>query len=389
VIQVFEPFCTDLEHVPVNAAFIEIVRHAFPDDPVHVYAQRGHLEQLRDSVPSGRDSGLHWHGVEIPGRWDSFAARLPRELSLFRKSLSGAQTAPRLRLLLSAHRSTLWALKLHQTTSRLAPPTQVVLHGGASEAVGWRSRNPFMRAFDMRSTLERCVGPKIQYVVLEHGIAEKLQARVAKIATAVIAVPHPVTQSEVRDEPPPPRDALRIGFLGLATPAKGFPAFVRIASAITAESAGRVEFHVLGAAPFGSAPVVYPPLSRQPAVAQIPRDEYLTALRSMHYVCLPYAGGHYDLTASGALIDAVAQAKPVIALPTPVLRRLFEGGDLGHLCESEAEVAEVIRGLVRRFDAERYRLQVEAMKAARSSRLPQALSVDYGVTTRRFVQATA
>jgi len=328
---------------------------------------------------------IRWFDAAIPHRRASIAARMPQEYRLLRRAAAGPGV-PRLRIVLSAHRSTLWALKLRRAFGGDRVPTQVVLHGEVSEVAGWRSRNPLRRLFDMRSTLVRCLGPGIQYLVLEDTIAETLRAEMPCITSGVAAVPHPILASELGDASPAvASSAIRIAFLGLATEAKGYRVFLEIAERMVRESPGRFEFHVVGSTPPGSACCALAVLARQPAMTQIARPDFLSGLRAVHYVCLPYRGSHYDFAASGALLDAVANLRPVIALPTPVLTRMFETHRIGYLCQSGDEIAAVLREVASRFPEQAYRAQVAAMTALRNERLPRALAVPYRELTERFL----
>ena len=386
MIEVLECLCEDLEHVAVNAGLIDTVAEAFPDE-IRVYSEARHGAHLRKALDDRHRERVRWHEVAIPGRRAGLTARMPREYRLLRRAAAG-HAEPRLRLLLSAHRSLLWALAARRAWGGDRIPTQVVLHGEVGEVAGWRSRNPLRRLFDMRSTLARCRGKGVQYLVLEHTIAEALRAAMPAIASHVAAIPHPILVSELGDpRPSAVNGAIRIAFLGLATEAKGFAVFLEVAERLARACPGRFEFHAVGSTPPGSASNGFRALARQPAAQQLSRVDFLTGLRTVHYVCLPFRGSHYDFAASGALLDAVANLRPVIALPTPVLTRMFATHGIGHLCQSADEIVAVLRQLASDFPAQAYRAQVAAMTALRDERLPRALAGPYRELTERFLHA--
>ena len=383
MIEVLECLCADLEHVAVNAGLIDTVAEAFPDE-ICVCCEATHGRHLRAALGDRHRDRIRWIEAAIPDRRARFAARMPREYRLLRRAGAGQ---PRLRLLLSAHRSLLWALKARRAFGDRVP-TQVVLHGEVSEVAGWRSRNPLRRLFDMRSTLARCCGRGIQYLVLEHEIAERLRAEMPRIAPRVGSVPHPILASEIGDAlPPASSSAIRIAFLGLATEAKGFGVFVDLAERMARECPGRFEFHAIGSTPRGTASSGSRALARQPAAEQISAADFLSGVRAVHYVCLPFRGSHYDFAASGALIDAVANLRPVIALPTPVLTRMFQTHGIGYLCKSADELVAVLRQLASGVPAQVYDAQVAALTALRNERLPRALAGPYRELTERFLHA--
>lgn len=387
MIEVLEFLCADLEHLVVNAGLIDTVAEAFPDE-IHVHCEARHGAHLRQVLGDRHRDRIRWLDAAIPQRRAGIAARLPREYGLLRRAAAG-QGKPRLRLLLSAHRSLLWALALRRVFGRDRIPTQVVLHGEVGEVAGWRSRNPLRRLFDMRSTLARCSALGTQLLVLEHAIAEALRAEMPRIAPGVAAIPYPLTVSVLGDASPPAvNSAIRIAFLGLATEAKGFGVFLEVAERMARACPGRFEFHAVGSTPPGSASTGLHVLARQPAAAQLSQADFLAGLRGIHYVCLPFRGSHYDFAASGALLDAVANLRPVIALPTPVLTRMFETHRIGYLCQSADEIVAVLRQLAADFPAQAYSAQVAAMIALRNDRQPRALAGPYRELTERFLHAS-
>jgi hypothetical protein len=201
-------------------------------------------------------------------------------------------------------------------------------------------------------------------------------------------LPHPILVSELGDASlPAANGAIRIGFLGLATEAKGFGVFLEVAGRLSRSCPGRFEFHAVGSTPPGSASSGFGALARQPAAQQLARADFLAGLRAVHYVCLPFSGSHYDFAASGALLDAVANLRPVIALPTPVLTSMFATHGIGHLCQSADEIVAVLRQLASDFPAQAYSAQVAAMTALRNDRLPRVLAGPYRELTERFLHA--
>ncbi|HEX6813162.1 MAG TPA: hypothetical protein VF384_16180 [Planctomycetota bacterium] len=384
MIQVLECLCGDLEHVPVNAGLVDTIAEAFSDE-ISVFSEPAHGVHLRAALGDRHRGRIQWVDVAIPARRAGIAARMPHEYRLLRRMATGRGVV-RLRLLLSAHRSALWALRLRRAFARDRIPTQVVLHGEVSEVAGWRSRNPLRRLFDMRSTLARCWGRGIQYLALEDAIAERLRAEMPGLASGVGSVPHPILASELAEPPQPAvNSAVRVAFLGLATEAKGFGVFREVAERMARECPGRFEFTVVGSLPPASDSRAVRALARQPAVEQISRPDYLAGLRAAHYVCLPFRGSHYDFAASGALLDAVANLRPVIALPTPVLTRMFRTHDIGYLCQSPDEMVAVLRQVASAFPEHAYRAQVAALTALRSDRLPRALAAKYRALTESFL----
>ena len=215
--------------------------------------------------------------------------------------------------------------------------------------------------------------------MLEDSIRAALADDMPAAAAVTDVLPLPINLTElalVRDavfQPP-----LRIGLVGQATEAKGITPFLALAREFGALHPDKVAFHVVGRAVPGDDMRRFAPLAEVPPTSQLPREEFLQRLARLHYVCLPLQGGYYNLSASGALIDAITWLRPVIATPVPIVRDMFSRfGDIGYLCEDIEEMRDVVASLIEAPDPGRYAQQVEAMRQLRDSRLPDALAMQY------------
>jgi glycosyltransferase involved in cell wall biosynthesis len=334
--------------------------------------------------------GIEWKPVEIPPRRAKFWQRIRREYELMR-TLSHLVTDARGRhlLLLNAFNSTLLALSACRALSRRAPPAQVILHGTLNDLVGWRSRNPIARAVDLRSSMQLAARSKLQYLVLEETIRASVLNVLPRLAGCVGVIPHPVPVGEGSDDPQLPPLPLRIGFLGLASNSKGFPIFIDIARSLKATYPGRIGFHAVGRLPRESQGIDCSALDTPPSLGRLSRTEYVELLRSLHFVCLPFQGSHYQLAASGALLDAVAWSKPIIAFPTPLLQQWCRTSDIGYLCAHTGAMITTVARLIEAFDPSIYLAQARALREIRRSRLPDALAPLYRRLTVGFVSETS
>lgn len=377
MITVLEPVCHGLEHVPVNAALLEVIATAFPDEPLRVLAEATHGDALRSTVGPALAARAGWETVRLPPRRSGFGGRWTGEWRLL-GAIARRSTAADLLVCLSAAPSTLLVLKLARATGRLRAPAQAVLHGIVADLTGWRSHNPFRRAVDLRTAVTLPPQQGLRYLVLEDHIVERLATAAPAIARHFAALPHPLLASELHEPAEPASGApLRIGFLGLASTAKGFPAFVELAQRVGAQRPGGAEFHAIGSLPFDAPVTDFPGLATSPGRDKLPRTEFLARLRQLHYVCLPYAGDHYDLTASGVLQDAITNATPVLALPTPAVRALFAAAAPGVCAPDLAGLEAAILERLDRPDPASYAREVAVMASHRAARLPTALAARY------------
>ncbi len=134
------------------------------------------------------------------------------------------------------------------------------------------------------------------------------------------------------------------------------------------------EFHVIGWLPPGNAGLDFSYLARPPSSTKIPRLDFLMALKSIDYVCMPYCSDLYKYSASGTLMDAVASAKPVLALRSPVLEDLQNRyGHIGEFADDITQLEFIIADLLIKKDTKRYSMQAATMQKIRIDRMPRNL----------------
>ncbi|NUZ05166.1 glycosyltransferase [Piscinibacter koreensis] len=358
---------------------VRVVRCAFPDEPIAFHGAASHIEHVRAAL-GGNVDGIAWHDADVAPRRASTRERWRRDLALLHRvvrenaragsggHLLSLQTIPT--VLLPAA-----ALRISGLARR---PILGVLHGYLNEALGWRSRNPLVRAIDMRSALD-IAAPRVGLIALETGIADAVAASMPQVGARIATLRHPLPEVEPHDTAgaAPP---VRIGFLGLATRAKGFDAFVAAARAAKALHGDAVEFHAVGRFPPGSewnVGELQAFLATLPSAEPVPRERFDQALASWHYVCLPYRADHYTLSASGVLLDALAHGKPIIAGATPAVREVFAEGHPGVLVADLDRLAQAIDEVIATFSVERWEAEKAAMRRARERRTPERLAEDY------------
>lgn len=386
MIAVIEPVCHGLEHAPFNSAMIEVIASAYPSRRIVVLAEAQHLEELRSTLAGDFAGQVSWHPVKIPPRRGSFRDRILAELRLLREDMPRLAPDPAWMVMLTTTPGTILATKWLQLIRRVTWPVQAILHGAAADLVGWRSRNPIRRAIDLRSAL--LTPPRsLQYFVLEESIVRGLSKALPALAPHMVALPHPLPSGEATysSDSATISRPVKIGFLGLATPAKGFLVFLELARRLHSSHPGLFEFHAIGSMPIGATIQGSDILDTSPGTTKMPRDEYLCRVRDLHYVCLPYQGAHYELTASGALLDAIANVKPLLTFSTPTVSDLFHEQKPGRICHSIDEMARELLSIAERLDRPAYLAEVEAAEKIRQLRQPLHLATTYRTITDRLL----
>ena len=389
MIIVCEPVCWGLEHVPFNAALLEIIRLAFPSTDIAFFAEESHLRQVSSSLRSEISASLMWNTISLPRRHSLFLERWQADFKLLRFLLRMLRPIPYGHLVLTcATPATLTALKLLLCSQmHRGKNIQVILHGNVADLIGWRSRNPLIRIQDLRTALALPGNRSIQYIVLEASIRETVARSFPRLGGHWGVLEHPIPPNEGPKEGVQFRPPFRFGFLGMATVEKGFDLFLEVAFAMSMKFAGLVEFHAVGwleeekhwqASRMKT-------LSTKPGRTRMNRWEYTGHLERLHFVCLPYQGRHYEFSPSGVLLDAIGWQKPFIALRVPFIENLkLRFGDIGYVCGNKFDFTHTIQTIVQGGDAAHYESQVLAMEKVRHSRSALGLSCKYKALSEKL-----
>jgi glycosyltransferase involved in cell wall biosynthesis len=384
MILVFETNWTGTTHAPGNSATIQVIAQAWPEHDVRVHADPTHLAELRRDPLLMALPRLSMEAITPHPEWQGrpqivSPRRAAAEFAIIRAALRRVPAdEPCLVMLISTTATEPFAAAWAARLSGRRVGIQVGFHGNLNDALGWRPRNPLLRRFDTRASLDARYAAPLRFLVLEEGIRDALAAISPAAAARTDVLPLPINPAEAAAEPIALDGEVRFGFVGLGTPDKGMDSFMALARAIAAAHPGRAAFFHVGRLPAGADPAAYAGLAHPPATAALSRADFVERLGRLHHVVLPFRRGYYDLSASGALIDALTWLKPVIATRVPLTERFFaEYGDIGELCDDEAAMQAAAERIVTMPDPARYAAQVEALRRARDARGIPALAGRY------------
>jgi hypothetical protein len=396
MILAIEPTWTGRIHAPGNAVLLDIVKLAFPSQPLHVFAETTHLQELQTILTAKPSPTVQFHAITLSETFRHkphivSVRRLLREMQIIRGALAKVPPSEDcLLILLSATSTSMFAANLLSRLRRGRTFIQAQLHGNLNELTAWRHGDPLRRALDLKSVLSRNYGGRMRYLVLEEFIRSKLAVLSPSTADTTDVLPHPLAlQGHVLPEQELELP-LRVGLVGLGSEAKGMGSFLKIAQQLKQELGDLIRFHHVGTFVPGTDPSLYGLLEEPPAAKQLTRAEFLARINRLHYFIFPLKEEYYGLSASGTFMDAVAALKPVIATRIPLTEQFFrEFGPIGYLCGGDSEIASIIRDIARKPDAAAYQAQVEVLRTSRSTRLPQALAPKYRDMIRKSLPSFA
>jgi glycosyltransferase involved in cell wall biosynthesis len=374
-----EPLRWDQEHVPVNNSFLEAVRLAFPDEEVQVYGEEKHLGHLSTGSKDDRFAGIKFLPVKRPTRHETLRKRLLQDYGLTKVILDRFQTGNRnLLIFTSLTMACLWTLRLQRNRLK-GIDVWVIYHAGLQTLVGWRPRNPLKRILGLETGLRIACKGGVQLIVLEQPILDTVERKMPELSGCVHLVEHPIPPGLFETVPVQHKIPLQFGFLGLGTKQKGIVTFVDVASATKENYPKKADFHVVGRLHPDMDSEKLPgidSLTTKPFESRLKRDRYEKLVRQLHYVCLFFEGKHYDVTASGVLLDCIGREKPIVTSNIVLFQKLEERyGDIGHIC-TDGRYDRLIAELIENPDPERYRRQVENLRNAKRARSPAQLALN-------------
>lgn len=367
---VAEPTYRGPDHAPLNAAVLVACRIAFPGRQIAFAASDIHFAAVAALLAP--DERPAFFPIEVLRPVGSHIPRFRAQFDGVRRAIthSGASTA----LLLSSGPETFFAARALVSLHRHLR-VSVLLHGNAGLLLERRTRDPLFRAFDYTAGFAATRHGRIQTIALEEHIADML-AQLFPNRPRSLVWPHPVPPHETLPAQPSPAEgwnaggALRIGFIGAASRTKGFEAFLDAARGFQGRE---IAFRLAGylTSDFRADTVPLPGLATQP----LPREAFLEAIRALDFAFLPFSPDVYEFTASGSLLDCIANLVPVIATRSTVVQRLTRDyGPIGHICATQEEVHTLLRNPARLAlpaDIEAFRSTLERIRA---DRLPGALA---------------
>jgi glycosyltransferase involved in cell wall biosynthesis len=365
---VFNALSWGYEHVPFDAALIASVAQAFPESPVHFHGESTHVRETRQYLEARfRDGPVVWREVGLPDRRASARGRLAPDLRLTRAILAEAERSPGSRVIACGMHA-VSGLGARKTLSQVYRRSQVayVHHGALSQLLSSRRYHPLLTLLNGR----------LRQVVLGDFIREESLRRLPILRGALHAIPHPYFFGETAPSELRAGEPIRFSFLGIVDESKGFSDFVALAKKTAAVAGGSACFELIGSTRDGAPTDSWAQwVTIRGGGGPMPRPAFESYLQQTGYTIFPYKPGSYNLTASGALMDALAAGKPLIALRNSQFAEIFRAmGDIGYLCDSLGELEEVVTGILKSPPYERYRRQSHAILAHRSLFSPAAIA---------------
>lgn len=369
MIVLFNALTWGFEHVPFDAALIASLEQAFPDEPIHFFAEDEHLRQTRAHLDLRKQgNAVVWRALAIPPRHAPLGRRLRDDLVVARRLLSEAQRLRATRVIsCGMHpRSGLPALKLLAAVYR-RPDLAFIHHAGLLSLLSSRRYHPLLTLANGR----------MKQIVLGSSIRAEVVRQLPALGPHLAAIRHPYLFDPTAPSALPADRPPSFSFLGMVAENKGFADFARLADELAGgqgPGSPQVRFELIGGVPADAAAAVPATVRSHAAAGPLTRETYERLLRDTSYTIFPYEPRFYSLVASGAVLDTLAAGKPLIALRNSQFEEMFAAmGDIGYLCADLTEMHAVIASILKEPPRARYREQSENILARRSLYGPAAV----------------
>ena len=336
-----EPQCVGFEHVPVNAALLEVFHHAFPERELIFAAEAEHGKQVLALCSQG---SVTFTSLTIvpPGRDLSHIHRYFPEKRLFRQVIDLARQQGCSTVVFTSLTDTCFFLQKKYTARHDDLHVIIFLHGmlqSVREKAPWK---PWKKVFWFPHLIQQPMDDAIHFFVYGDSIRRAALALVPGLSNHLSSLDHPCffhpPAGKKNNRP------LRIGAIGIGGRSKGTHHFFQLATqCLPLIDNGELEFILIG-------PIFDKKIRAIPEYVHCPsphtplqRPEYEQLVSSIDYSMFLYDRESYQLTASGAFMDAIAFARPVIGLENPFFRHYFnQFGPIGHLCTNVNEIADLL-----------------------------------------------
>ncbi len=332
-ISIIEPTWNHRTHLPANLGVLRVVREAYPSARINFVGGAEQIEFLKEMAPADVLINVAFHAWTTGEDQDTLPADVYRTYKKLRK-LPAEFTATATRIIFSSCTATTLAAA---TLLGLAPKSFAVLHGNANNLIGWRSRNPFRKAFDYQGAMKWFCKRGGTAIVLEDIIRIELGKKLPWLAPSLRCLPHPIAPEEAAPilENRKLTSPIKIAFAGNASIAKGFPEFIELAMTLHREKPGQFEFHAFGYLPDESKSLDQSALTTKAKPCTLPRAEYVKNVSNMDYIFAWHNEKYYTMAASGVVYDAINFLVPLVARETgQIAEWKNQGLAIGHTFQS-------------------------------------------------------
>lgn len=324
-----ELFMTAGQHAPFNAACLQVLRQAYPDQALRAYMCQSHWESL---LHNGLDTNMvqfYDRSVVVNktgSKWQWFKKLINEGLQLMRLLIIVSFQRPK--LLCFAFLSPFGQILVSYYAKIFFRQQQILifLHGmEILKSDKQVKRIDRLYAKLLKSAFRVSHSAK-KYVVLEQSAHHYLIEHHYLKAKEMLLLPHPYSfkHVEVSRRTLSRSYPLVMAHIGIARLDKQSHVFFHLAEHFQEfVKAGKLIFRQIGPVLPEVSPYLNSWVQYLPSEEMLSRSAYEQACLGIDYAIFCYPEDAYELTSSGAVLDAITYGKPIMALRNKFFERLF------------------------------------------------------------------
>ncbi|MCR4746435.1 MAG: hypothetical protein K5894_14570 [Lachnospiraceae bacterium] len=337
MIVAYEPFSTNLNHVPVNSEFLNIIADRFPDKKIVFYGEKTHMENVRKNV--GADNVVFKDIKIIEPSQDRVGSVLNEKRNVqFISSLENEKIE--LLVVLNSHPHNMYFVKKYVKENI---PVLFIIHGNIEELK--RKKHIYQLGYWIKPAFGYKKHRKNKrYLVLGDSIRTNLLQYIDYIRDETVAVPHPYTlYVNTGERKRNNSNEITMGMIGSFSSEKRSNQIFVLEKKIKESGVKNIKYLLVGSGDSQDFPKDTTVRFIGDGKNKLSENDYNNGIEMLDFILFFWPKDSYQMTASGALCDAIVHNKPIISIRNDYLTWVFnEVGDLGFLCEDIDEMADTV-----------------------------------------------
>ena len=317
---------TGAEHAPFNAAMLHVLRKVYPEQAIYFYAANSHWAEVQAISTAQK---IHFRAYKVTlqksGKKWQWLKKFINEASHIIRLLRRAKKQ-HVALVCFSFLSPIgqYLLGMYLSLFHYPIPIIIMLHGlTILKPQQQRKSVDRLYATLLTKSFKRATYAK-RYVVLEQSAHYYLLKHTSLTADKLFFVPHPYLFKSVVQHIQAKQFPIQMGHLGVARLDKRSDLFFSLAAHFQQSvTDGKIAFQVVGSILPEMRPFLSPWVISYGHEHMLHRGEYERMCQALDYAVFCYPAEAYELTSSGAVLDAIAFHKPIFALRTPQFEQLF------------------------------------------------------------------
>lgn len=335
---IYEPTCKGLTHFMFNFSFIKVITELITDEKLVFFGDEEHIKLLKERGETKKN--ITFKSLKIHGLQKKILSLISGFINLVKIKFFFINSDCTELIITNSHAHTLLFAKLLFRKRKIT----FILHGQLEELT--RKKSMLQLGYYNKFALEFMNdGNRIKYIVLGSSIKRNLIKRIPSIENNVYSMDHPYDFEKNADtniNQNKKKEIIKIGTIGNASIDKGIESLFEIDNYLVSKGIRNIElFHI------GSFKDIHLPQNSNVKIpsmqGMLPREDYEKYINDLDYILFFYPKDSYKLTASGAIFDAIAYHKPVIALSNDYFSYIFDKcGEIGYLCSDLNDIKQTI-----------------------------------------------